>query len=263
MWVYGQGLVLRKSRLKPCFEPILLCRRPGPVRDLNIDACRVAFKSDDDGRWGEGKRPGGFGNIGADKGDSQPNGKKNDLGRWPGNLILSPDPDVLACFPESKGQLADARRDGTPKNSKVYGAMNHDGAAGVKRTDSGSAARFFNQCEITEEERTIFYGSKATKAERTAFCTVCDTHIRGSETDVHGHGLEGWAHVEGHPTIKPQSVLRHLVRLLVPPGGLVIDPFAGSCSLVEAAVAEGRDAIGIEVSARHAASGRARMNGKS
>ena len=41
MWVYGQGLVLRRSRLKPCFEPVILARRPGPVQDLNIDDCRV------------------------------------------------------------------------------------------------------------------------------------------------------------------------------------------------------------------------------
>ena len=42
MWVYGQGLVLRRSHLKPCWEPILLCG-PGLVRDLNIDDCRISW----------------------------------------------------------------------------------------------------------------------------------------------------------------------------------------------------------------------------
>jgi site-specific DNA-methyltransferase (adenine-specific) len=49
-----------------------------------------------------------------------------------------------------------------------------------------------------------------------------------------------------HPTVKPIELMRWLVRLLTPPGGLVLDPFAGSGSTGAAAVLEGARFIGIE-----------------
>ncbi len=51
-----------------------------------------------------------------------------------------------------------------------------------------------------------------------------------------------------HPTIKPQHILRILVRAMLPRGeGVVLDPFAGSGSTIAAADAVGYDAIGIEL----------------
>jgi len=73
--------------------------------------------------------------------------------------------------------------------------------------DSGSAARFF-------------YCAKASKAER-------------------GEG-------NTHPTVKPLELMRWLVRLVTPEGGVVLDPFAGSGTTGEAALVEGRRAILIE-----------------
>lgn len=49
-----------------------------------------------------------------------------------------------------------------------------------------------------------------------------------------------------HPTVKPQALMRWLVRMVAPPGGLVLDPFAGSGSTLLAAHAEGVQAVGIE-----------------
>lgn len=49
-----------------------------------------------------------------------------------------------------------------------------------------------------------------------------------------------------HPTVKPTDLMRWLCRLVTPPGGLVLDPFAGSGSTGVAAVFEGFDAILIE-----------------
>lgn len=49
-----------------------------------------------------------------------------------------------------------------------------------------------------------------------------------------------------HPTVKPVSLMRWLVRLVTPPGGTVIDPFAGSGTTGDAAMQEGCDAILIE-----------------
>lgn len=49
-----------------------------------------------------------------------------------------------------------------------------------------------------------------------------------------------------HPTVKPLSLMRHLIRLVTPPGGIVLDPFAGSGTTLEAALQEGFRCIVIE-----------------
>lgn len=49
-----------------------------------------------------------------------------------------------------------------------------------------------------------------------------------------------------HETPKPLALMRWLVRLVTPPGGTVLDPFAGSCTTLEAAALERMRAIGIE-----------------
>ena len=49
-----------------------------------------------------------------------------------------------------------------------------------------------------------------------------------------------------HPTVKPLALMRWLVRLVTPPGGTVLEPFAGSGTTVEACIIEGFDCIAIE-----------------
>lgn len=63
-----------------------------------------------------------------------------------------------------------------------------------------------------------------------------------------------------HPTQKPVELLRPLVRYSVPPGGSVVDPFAGSGSTLLAAHAEGRDAVGVELSHDYYLGASARIN---
>ena len=55
-----------------------------------------------------------------------------------------------------------------------------------------------------------------------------------------------------HPTVKPLALMRYLVRLVTPPGGVVLDPFAGSGTTILAAQAEGLRAIGIELEEKYA-----------
>ena len=49
-----------------------------------------------------------------------------------------------------------------------------------------------------------------------------------------------------HPTVKPISLMRWLLRLVAPPGGVVLDPFLGSGSTGCAAALEGLEFVGIE-----------------
>jgi site-specific DNA-methyltransferase (adenine-specific) len=50
-----------------------------------------------------------------------------------------------------------------------------------------------------------------------------------------------------HPTVKPTALMQYLVKLITPPGGTVLDPFTGSGSTGKAAILEGFDFIGIEL----------------
>lgn len=49
-----------------------------------------------------------------------------------------------------------------------------------------------------------------------------------------------------HPTVKPLDLMRWLVRLVAPPGGIVLEPFAGSGTTVEACIKEDVRCIAIE-----------------
>lgn len=56
-----------------------------------------------------------------------------------------------------------------------------------------------------------------------------------------------------HPSLKPQAVLRRIVRASLPLGeGVVLDPFAGSGSTLAAACAVGYPSIGLELDERYA-----------
>ena len=62
-----------------------------------------------------------------------------------------------------------------------------------------------------------------------------------------------------HPTVKPVAIMRWLVRLVTPPGGVVLDPFLGSGTTGIAAVREGFSFIGIEREAAYLDIARARI----
>ena len=63
-----------------------------------------------------------------------------------------------------------------------------------------------------------------------------------------------------HPTVKPVPLLQHLLRLVIQPGGQVLDPFAGSGTLGAAALREGLDAVLIERDPAFAADCRRRFS---
>lgn len=63
-----------------------------------------------------------------------------------------------------------------------------------------------------------------------------------------------------HPTVKPLTLMRWLLRLVTPPGGTVLDPFAGSGTTIEAALMEGFNPVGIEMDSEYVPLILARIN---
>jgi site-specific DNA-methyltransferase (adenine-specific) len=62
------------------------------------------------------------------------------------------------------------------------------------------------------------------------------------------------------PTQKPLGIIAPLLRYSVPPGGSCVVPFAGSGSECLVALIEGRDALGIELSAENVATAERRIS---
>ena len=128
--------------------------------------------------------------------------------RWPANVVL----DELAAtqLDEHTGTLTSGSREsgqyGVAGGRGIYGEYG-SGEIPAVTGDFGGASRFF-------------------------YCAKADTQDRGAGND--------------HPTVKPVDLMRWLIRLVTPAGGVVLDPFSGSGSTLEAAIAEGRKSIGVE-----------------
>ena len=126
--------------------------------------------------------------------------------------------------------------------------------------DTGGAARFFPQFSYTEEDiaAAFRYVPKASPSERETGCELLPKRI----ADILDERPSGTFHerlasdkergyvprVRGntHVTVKPIALMRWLVRLVCPVGGVVLDPFAGSGSTCMAAVTENAHYVGIE-----------------
>ena len=65
--------------------------------------------------------------------------------------------------------------------------------------------------------------------------------------------------INPHPTVKPTELMRYLCRLVTPPGGLIVDPFAGSGSTGKAAILEGFQFVGFELDPQYTAIANARL----
>lgn len=85
--------------------------------------------------------------------------------------------------------------------------------------------------------------AKATRKEREAGCEQLPERRAQVYTGKH-HPPRVVRNI--HPTVKPVELMRWLVRLVAPPGGLVLDPFAGSGTTGIAAILEERHFLGIE-----------------
>ena len=227
------------TALKPAHEPIVLARKPltGTVAAnvlehgtgaLNINGTRVGT----DDRFGGGaKATSGF--VNGYEHDGWTAGSA--LGRWPANIIF--DTEAGAVLDEQSGA-----------------------------TDSGGASRFFTAIDWEPQVDMPFrYIAKPSRRERNAGldglpersvgakgnglarrCATCDASvIDGCECS--DRTFINPTRQNHHPTVKPLALMRWLVRLVTPPGGTVLEPFAGSGTTLMACVLEGFNGVGIEM----------------
>lgn len=223
-------------------ERVVLARKPldGTVAEnvmkwgvgaLNIDACRV--NTEDNLNGGAYVAVGGrdvSNSLHAGTGMNvagKTTGKQFEqpVGRWPANLMHDGSPEVVAMFPAETGVSSGGKGEASQKSAlagHVYGEYSGAtlGANAGGLGDSGSAARFFWSSKAAADDRL---GSK-------------------------------------HPTVKPLDLMRELTRLVTPPGGVVLDPFAGTGTTGEAAYLEGFRSVLIEMEVEYQADIARRMH---
>lgn len=236
------------TALKPAWEPIVLARKPleGTVAEnvlkwgtggINVDGGRI----DAIGYTKGGQnRSVAFGANGL--GEKQPR-CDGSQGRWPANLLL--DEEAAVMVDAQSGELtsgANPIRRGSAKFKSCYGEFEgQEQCIPARGVDSGGASRFFYTAKANSSERNKHLtgiGQKCNDGRDTPI----DNPFQRGETIRKNH----------HPTVKPVDLLQYLCRLITPPGGLILDPFAGSGSTGIAAHKEGFDYVLIEIDEEYA-----------
>lgn len=234
------------TALKPANEPIVLARKPlergltvaenvlrWGTGALNIDGTRIGTEQTETRRGVTQTGPGGWKTTGFET----PQIKLNPPGRWPANVL----------FDEEAASLLDEQSGVSKSPNKVTRGIGARGYAGGELGrqenvacfgDSGGASRFF-------------YCAKSSKAERNAGLgdlPLVESGIKNdsgrgfSESDPHKKIMNQ----NHHPTVKPVKLMEYLIKLVTPPGGIVLDPFMGSGTTGVAAKRLGFQFIGIE-----------------
>jgi len=197
---------------------------------LDIDGTRVACADEDLPKAGH--RTANFGDERA-KRRSGGNGSgawaADQLGRWPANVALS-DPVFDGGYPDEVvgGGQSKAAGNRPARRTKGFWADKPEQQLVFQKMDGGGKSRFFLIPKASQHDRNS--------------------------------GIHGAPPVENdHIAVKPVELMRHLVRLVAPKGGLVLDPFAGSGTTGVAAVLEGVDYLLIEQDEANAEIARARL----
>jgi site-specific DNA-methyltransferase (adenine-specific) len=194
---------------------------------INVDGCRIGTETRVNPS--AGNKPGGASLNMSLVGMPDDVPGKSAEGRWPPNIILTHSPDCtdddcaddcpVAEMNRQSGDTKSVKRSPTDKDSR---GIPNDSNMVMRRqdtvergfADTGGASRFF-PC--------FRYNAKAPKKERPI--------------------VEG---LPGHPTVKPVALMQWLVKLVTPPNGVVLDPFAGTGTTAEACLKEGLYCILIE-----------------
>ena len=275
VWAYASGFPKSRASLKPAWEPIVMARKPGPLRMLAVDACRIPMTPDDaaniDAKHAgmdvdEYERPPGFALNLAVNPMPLIAAHAHAAGRWPANVILTETPDGGGIFDGGWDGVVgggEARTSGLyDKAGEPAGMFGLTSDASAQYADSGTYSRFFLIPKADRADREPVLGGLATK-RRTMGSGL--TGVSGDRSGRGGNALPlemgAATRANHHPTVKPTELMRHLVRLVTPTGGIVLDPFAGSGSTLLAAEQEGFAWVGIEKEAEYVAIAEARLNG--
>lgn len=242
------------TALKPGAEFWYLARKPlaGTVAAnvlqhgtgaLNIDASRIP------GTKGVPASPShtpfAKGASGFQPPDMSSKGWDATAGRWPANVVL--DEAAAEALDRQSGvtkSTAQARHNkARPADEVFFGQADKVDRVTGGYSDTGGASRFF-------------YVAKASRKERNAgldgMPEVSPFERGGPSANFERMGSKSTARQNHHPTVKPLALMRYLVTLVTPPGGIVLDPFAGSGSTLVACAELGIPAIGIELSEEYA-----------
>jgi site-specific DNA-methyltransferase (adenine-specific) len=252
------------TALKPAFEPVIVARKgiEGTVANnvlkwgtggLNIDGSRIGYADETDGGdWDRFKghqsnktiRKNLDGNLGETLDERVDNGKQS--GRWPANIIL--DPYTAELLDEQSGQTksGNIKPHASNNSSTIYG--NGSGfqpdITGSHIGDIGGASRFFYVAKASKRDRNE--GLDELLETPAADMVDREPDSAGMNSPRAGAGRTSGAK-NFHPTVKPTSLMEYLIKLVTPPNGTVLDPFTGSGSTGKAAILQGFDFIGIEM----------------
>ena len=234
--------------LKQVVEPVVLARKPleGTVAE-NTLVWGVGGMNIDGSRIGSEKRNiSGMKSLGVMHDDNW-KAKEIDVkavqGRWPANVILD---EVTAGLLDGQSGVSKSPKPYTAegyKDSSMFGVggVNHGSEFG----DTGGASRFF-------------YVAKASKRDRNEGLEELEAVDRQKWNGSVGHRGVGDFYPDGsprpvnpqsntHPTVKPTQLMRYLIKLVTPEGGVVLDPFTGSGSTGKAALLDGYRFVGAEL----------------
>lgn len=231
-----EGQRYGKQSIKPSLEPICFAQKPfseanGTANILkwgtgavNIDACRVEADTRPLIEPDRGRATGNTFSGGMDGSlcGSISNGTTTQ-GRWPPNVLHDGSPEVLDEFAKYGETTSGSRKEG---EHRICGSENvyreyETGLMPAINGDSGTPARFYPSLPFDHQDDVPFmYEPKAGPDDRMGF---------------------------KHPTIKPVNLIRWLCRLITPKGGTIVDPFAGTFTTGQAALAEGFHPTGIEM----------------
>jgi site-specific DNA-methyltransferase (adenine-specific) len=262
------------SGLKPACEMICMARKPISEKNIalnvlkwgtggiNIDKSRIPIDKND-----KNQRPNGSVNMvnydkkgifGAGGRNDEINGNTLNMaqGRFPSNVILSDDEEVLELFPNTKnGGKKNAIRwnkgsNGIDRGEMVWGYKAPE-TIQIYGGDSGSASRFFYVAKASPSERNLGLEGFEKKQIRTTY----DKSVRDKQGDD-----SGYARTNFHPTVKPIKLMQYLVRLVTPQNGTCLDMFMGSGTTGIACVKEGFNFVGMELNEEYFKIAEARIN---
>jgi DNA modification methylase len=232
------------TALKPACEMITMARKPLSEKTvaqnvlkwgtggINIDASRIECndgvpkfthrKEDSVNCYANGKN-----------GSNRTGEIDNKTGRFPANVILSDDEEVLNGFPENKGAFAPVKSGKSGKSNGIYGdyATRGDDGETFHNDGLGSAARFFYIAKADQVERND--GLYQFEAKRVNY--MAKSNGTGEPS------MDGFSSMKNnfHPTVKPLKLIQYLQRMVTPKGGITYDPFGGSGTSAMAASNEG------------------------